>query len=476
MQLKTAIKQVEALRYVVSELNLQSGLGRRTLLESLFMTDRAAIEKELDAVEKTQELLLNPQLASFFDAVVRKIAQVKDIRNTIIRLSNNAVMDDIELFELKHLCVLSDETRRLAEKEGIEILRLPDISFSLHILDPDGLRLPNFYIYDAYSEKLAALRKELKAERATLERLSPDDAATYKVQEEKADALYQKSLEEEDKIRFKLSKQLSLQWGTLLSTLEAMARLDILIAKAEQSLLMSFVKPSVAENATVYKGIFHPQLKPVLEREGKHFQPVDIVLKKTPCLITGANMAGKTVLLKSLQTAQYLFQFGFFVPACEAQIGLVDDVLVSMGDEQAELRGLSSFAAEILTMDEIVKIVDSGKNVLVLIDELARTTNPVEGAAIVNGMLEFLYENNVRSVVTTHYSGIAAPCKKLRVKGFIETNVNAPLTKENIGDFIDYSLEEEHEEQVPMEALKVAKALGVDEGLLRKTKKYLNNG
>lgn len=474
MQLKTAIKKSEALSFMVNALDLQSGLGRRTLLESRFMTDRTAIEKELNDVKKTQKLLSNPRHKDFFDAVGRKLSQVRDVRNTIIRLSNNTILDDMELFELKHLCVLSYEIWQFIDKERVDIVQLPNILLPLDILDPEKLRLPDFYIYDAYSEPLKALRKDLKRERAALAHLSPDAAAAYKAQEERADIVYQKSLEVEDKIRVRLSKQLSLQWGTLLSALEAIARLDILIAKAGQALKMSLVKPAVSENITIYEGIFHPQLRQILESEGKRFQPVDISLGKMPCLITGANMAGKTVLLKSLQTVQYLFQFGFFVPASQADICIVDDILTSMGDEQAELKGLSSFAAEILTMDEIVKTVSSGKNVLVLIDELARTTNPVEGAAIVNGMLEFLYENNVQSVVTTHYSGIAAPCKKLRVKGFIETNVNAPLTKENIGDFIDYSLEEEREEQFPMEALKVAKTLGVDEALLGKAKKYIN--
>jgi DNA mismatch repair ATPase MutS len=473
MQLKTVIKKVEALSYMINNLDLQSGLGRKILLESYFMTDKEVIDRELNDVEKVRELLSVPRLNLFFDAVKRKLSQVKDVRNTVIRLSNNAVLEDIELFELKHLCILCYEIVRLIDEENIDLVQFPDILLVLDILDPEKLRLPNFFIYDAYSEELARLRKELKKERQLLGTISQNDVETYKTQEEKTDIIYQRSLNEEDKIRIRLSDQLSPHWKELLMALEMAARLDNLIAKAAQATQMALTKPSIHENITSYKGIFHPQLKTILESEQKRYQPIDVALEKNPCLITGANMAGKTVLLKCLQLSQYLFQFGFFVPAQKAEIMLVEDILTSMDDEQEELRGLSSFAAEILSIDRMIKTIRSGKNVLILIDELARTTNPVEGSAIVNGMLDFLGENKVQSIITTHYSGITAKSRKLRVKGFIETKVNEPLTKENIGDFIDYSLEENREAVAPMEALRVAKILNVDKAFMEKIDGYL---
>jgi DNA mismatch repair ATPase MutS len=197
-------------------------------------------------------------------------------------------------------------------------------------------------------------------------------------------------------------------------------------------------------------------------------------ISQQPYLITGANMAGKTVLLKTLCLAQYLFQFGFFVPAQSAQICIVDKVLICMEDEQSDLKGLSSFASEILNINTMLEAAFSNKKPLILIDELAQTTNPIEGSAIINGVLEFLYENKVQSVITTHFSNITAPCKKLRVKGFIEKTTSETITPHNINDFIDYNLIEDTVEQVPMEALRIAKILGVDQTFLEKAKKYLS--
>ena len=64
-----------------------------------------------------------------------------------------------------------------------------------------------------------------------------------------------------------------------------------------------------------------------------------------------------------------------------------------------------------------------GKPLLVLIDELARTTNPTEGRAIVCGVVELLESRRIRTVVTTHYSGVNVPCKHLKVRGFQKDRV-----------------------------------------------------
>ena len=185
-------------------------------------------------------------------------------------------------------------------------------------------------------------------------------------------------------------------------------------------------------------------------------------------------MAGKSVILKTVALAQTLFQFGFFVPAIQAEIALVDEVLLCIGDEQCELNGLSSFASEMLRINRIVQDIKAGKNALILIDELARTTNPAEGIAIVNAVLDFLTENEVRSLITSHYRGIQASCRKLRVKGIMKEKVKGTLTIHNINEYIDYSLIEDNDTSVPQEAMRIARILGVDENLLDRAEIYLH--
>lgn len=112
---------------------------------------------------------------------------------------------------------------------------------------------------------------------------------------------------------------------------------------------------------------------------------------------------------------------------------------------------------------------------MILIDELARTTNPTEGKAIVNAMLDFLTDKGARSLITSHYSGIKARCKKMRVKGFVKEHVKGLLTINNINEFIDYSLIEDTHDSVPQEAMRIARILGVDEELLDKAEEFLDD-
>ena len=334
------------------------------------------------------------------------------------------------------------------------------------MLDPEQNRIPHFYIYDSYSEKLSALRAEIKQKKREGR------------EEREIENLYFQSLEEEDRVRAELTLQIRMLREEIAETLRAVAYLDILLAKAIQVENMGLVLPEVKDGKKnerlSFQKLFHPQLREILLQEGRKFQPVDVVLERGVTLLTGANMAGKSVLLKSIALAQGLAQFGFYVPAERAEIVPVSDILTCMGDGQDELSGLSSFAAEMLCVNEILLRVKRGEKVLVLIDELARTTNPTEGRAIVNGVIEFLAAYQIRALVTTHYGGIIAPCRKLRVRGFREEKIQGKLTLQNITDYIDYSLLEDASGEVSQEAIRIAEIIGVSRELTDNAKKFLD--
>ncbi|WP_070807471.1 MutS-related protein [Gabonibacter massiliensis] len=460
---RNAIEEVNGFRFMIDQLEIQSGLAKRVLYATPYQQIPDEIINELNRVEQMCLYLRDTQYADILSRISIKLTQIKDIRGTISRIEENHNLDDIELFELKNFSLLAMDIRLLLETGEIDIIRIPDLEPVIDILDPDKMRIPYFYIYDAYSTELADLRNEIKKLKQS-----------GKADEKQVEKLYFRSILLEDEIREKLSGQLR---GLALSVSEALtgiATIDILIAKAKQAIEMHLCKPEIAAHTTSYQGIFNPQIKKILESEQKAYQPIDIEIGKGACLITGANMAGKSVILKTVALAQTLFQFGFFVPAIQAEIALVDEVLLCIGDEQCELNGLSSFASEMLRINRIVQDIKAGKNALILIDELARTTNPAEGKAIVNAVLDFLTENEVRSLITSHYSGIQASCRKLRVKGFMKEKVKGTLTIHNINEYIDYSLIEDNDTSVPQEAMRIARILGVDENLLDRAEIYLH--
>ncbi len=458
MLLRNAIDKCRNLGYMINDLNLQSGLARRVLLDSKFITRSAELQQVLDEVEQIHDVYKKTENFELFDNIKTKLSQVRDVKGTIVNLHQNATLDDIELFEIKHLCLTVEAIGSLLNKGKIDTIKFPDLNNAIAILDPENTRIPHFYIYDAYSNELALLRKKIKEEKA---------------KGKQTDELYQQSVEIEDKIRAELSDKLRPYAKDIATTLSNLAKLDILIAKAVQISTENLVKPLIVEDKISYKELFNPPVKHALKNEGKYYQPVDIEIEHSPCLITGANMSGKTVLLKTIQLSQYLFQFGFFVPASAASIYIVDEIMISIVDGQEEMKGLSSYAAEMLTINDMINVVKSGKRTLLLIDELARTTNPTEGKAIVSAMLDFLLDHKVGSIITTHYSGIKTSAQRLRVKGFIEEKVSGHLDKSNINDYIDYSLVEDDKDDVPMDAIRVATLLGISDELLERAKLHI---
>ena len=171
-------------------------------------------------------------------------------------------------------------------------------------------------------------------------------------------------------------------------------------------------------------------------------------------------MGGKTVVLKTLTLCQYLFQFGFGIPAGEATIALKDEIYFCIGDEQSVEKGLSSFAAEMKNIDAVIKASREGRKILALIDEPARTTNPVEGTALVSALLSVLAGDNVSLIMTTHYDIEPGEARCLRVRGFDQGVMN-------------YELVEVLDGEVPHEALNIAQSLGIDPQWLNKARALL---
>jgi dsDNA-specific endonuclease/ATPase MutS2 len=267
---------------------------------------------------------------------------------------------------------------------------------------------------------------------------------------EQQDDLLLQANELEEGVRQDLSKQLH-PFATAISQAQiALARIDVNLAKAMQMRQMGLTFPVLSQDGTTaYKAMFHPQVKEALATRGREFQPVDIAFGGHPTLITGANMGGKTVVLKTLTLCQLLFQFGFGIPAASAQIAVKDEIHFCIGDEQSVEKGLSSFAAEMKNIDAVIKASRENKKLLALIDEPARTTNPTEGAALVTALLQVLAGKDMSLVMTTHYDIEPGDARCLRVKGF-----------EN--GTMDYQLVEVQDGEVPHEALNIAQSLGID--------------
>ena len=421
MKFREIVESPCGIRYLFDELELQSGYARKVLLDREMMTDPARIDEAY------------AQLRGYYDLVVSDRRRVEDMRfrlqglrdisATLTSLAQNAMLDEIEFFEIKHMALLAQSLGRGGELESV-----------IDILDPDGLRIGTFYLYDSYSMELRQLRDSVEAD--------PDNA---ELQEALAN--------EEERLKQILSDKLRPHAASLLRTLQAMADLDIFLAMAVQMHVEGLVIPTSGAETRI-SGMFHPGVRAALKKRGRDFQRVDFSFRRgVPATVIGANMGGKTVALKTLCMLQYLYQFGFALPVESAVMTPFDAIRFCIGDEQDERAGLSPFAAEMQRIDRAFATVGEGNRVLLLIDEPARTTNPVEGTALVSALLKRLADQPALALImTTHYT-VEHTGECWRVQGLL------PGSK---GRRMDYRLLRTESHEVPHEALNIARELGID--------------
>ncbi len=202
-----------------------------------------------------------------------------------------------------------------------------------------------------------------------------------------------------ERILDELSMVVAGQAGPLRETLDALARFDFWAAKAKLADEMDAIPAEIADRPeVVLLGARHPGLT-------GHVIPVDIRLggEYTALLITGPNTGGKTVALRTLGLLSLMHQSGLHVPAdTGTKLPILDDIYADIGDEQSVAQSLSTFSGHLRS---IVRIVEAaGPNKLILLDELGAGTDPTEGSALAQALLDYFIRSGALIAATTHYA------------------------------------------------------------------------
>jgi len=189
----------------------------------------------------------------------------------------------------------------------------------------------------------------------------------------------------------------------LLATARALARLDVVAALAEVAHLRGHVRPIVdhGDALQIVEG-----RHPVLEaRSAAPVTPNDLALDAEARLVilTGPNMAGKSVYLRQNGHIVVMAQTGAFVPAREARIGVVDRIFTRVGAQDHLDRGQSTFLVEMVETANILNNVTPRS--LVLLDEVGRGTSTFDGLAIAWAVVEALHDRGLGAKVlfATHF-------------------------------------------------------------------------
>ncbi len=201
--------------------------------------------------------------------------------------------------------------------------------------------------------------------------------------------------EEVARILGELSRQVGERADDLRSLVDAVAEIDLSLACGVLSRRWRGARVT-PHDQVVLRGARHPLLDP------DEAVPIDLELGNLRAVvISGPNTGGKTVALKTLGLSALLHQCGLRPPATHAELPVFDRVLADIGDEQSIAMSLSTFSGHVRNLITILgRATDRS---LVLLDEVAAGTDPVEGAALARALLERLAGQARLTVATSHY-------------------------------------------------------------------------
>ena len=472
-------RQLQNIQRVLTVLEAEAiGSGKKARPEGP-VCDLPEMQAEMERLRAALEQGEGCQKA--LDKLLLVFMTVKNVRPTAIKCRETA-LNEIELFELKRFLLKCDEMlplfgeiQPILQLEGIS---LKDTSGALDLLDPEHNRVASFYIADGYSQTLRALRKEKRALEEQIRPL-PDGEEKEALQAQRSRIAAEEE-HEEMRIRGELSEGLRPYIDDMLHNMEAIADIDLTVEKACLALRYGGTMPTFTDSTLDMTDMINPQIADAVA--GKTFTPVSIGLEKGATVITGANMGGKSVALKTIALNILLIQCGFFPFAKKVKAPLFDGMYIISEDLENIDRGLSSFGGEMVRFNQVVRQMGEGF-VFIMLDEFARGTNPDEGAAIVQAVTQYLNDKNAVTVLATHYDNVAQKgSAHYQVIGLKDLDVDAlqkeiaarggDVGVELISQHMNYGLYRvEGKQDCPRDALNICRLLGMTPEILEMVEK-----
>lgn len=477
------------LNFVINELQILTPFGKDIVknLQPYSTFEKDMLAAELSNLEKIK--VSYSSLDFIYKNIEITLGKFKNIRNSIMRCSNNEILDDVELYEIKlfaqYLEDLLKDFYALNDNLNLTGLSFTSLKEVVALLDPDGSNLPTFYIYDSYSNDLREVRDlKRKIEKQIFK--TKDSKALNSLKNSRRQCVLEER-EIESSIRDDLSEKLTAFTDIFFLNMKSIGQLDFLISKAKLAIKYNSVRPSISKDLSiVIKNAINPKVIAILSEQNKTFTPISINLNKGSTVLTGANMGGKSVSLQTIILNVLLANMGFFVFCTECSIPILDFICFISDDMQSVSKGLSTFGAEIIELKGILKYSEDHHGLIVL-DEFARGTNPKEGFYLVKSLCDYFNNKSSISLISTHYDNVADDTMVhyevigLKNTDFSKINFSAYENDINsiaiIQENMDYRLEGvSNKTEVPKDALNIAMVLGLNKEILHIAEKYYKEG
>jgi DNA mismatch repair protein MutS len=388
--------------------------------------DLAAIRDGLKDTAILRETLLQPSLAPVPDGV-SEIARDLGHHETLVERLTRALAAELPLLArdggyiakgydaaLDELWGLRDESRRMiaamqgdyAAETGVNGLKIKHNNVLGYFIEVTAI----------HGDKIMSRDDDTFIHRQTMANAVRFTTTELGELERKISSAADRALALETQLFEALLSEISARNIEIITTAEALARLDVATALAELTLARRYARPTIDDSLEFnITGGRHPVVEAALEKaaEGDFIaNDCDLSDAQRLWLLTGPNMAGKSTFLRQNALIVVLAQMGCFVPATSAHIGAVDRLFSRVGAADDLARGRSTFMVEMVEAAAILN--QSGNRSLVILDEIGRGTATFDGLSIAWAVIEHLHEvNRCRSLFATHYHELTSLSAKL---------------------------------------------------------------
>ena len=397
-ELREMLGSVRDLERLVARLGAGSGNARDVLSVGQSLTCLPALRKRLagNPVALLAALCADihplPELAGLIEQAIADEPPVTVREGGLIREGYDENLDSLRHAAQEGRQWLARYQAREQERTGIKTIKVRHNKVFGYYIEVSKGQSNN--VPDDYTRKQTLVN----AERF----ITPE----LKEHENRIMGAHDKAVALEYELFVKVRDAVVAETASLQATARALAALDALMSLADRALAMHYVRPVMTDGDGLHiKQGRHPVVEQMPDAE--RFVPNDVKLDGGPnqlIILTGPNMAGKSTYIRQVALIVIMAQVGSYVPADEAEIGVVDRVFTRVGASDDLARGRSTFMVE---MQETANILNNATpRSLIVLDEIGRGTSTFDGISIAWAVAEHLHNNadvKAKTLFATHY-------------------------------------------------------------------------
>jgi DNA mismatch repair protein MutS len=396
--LREELKKIQDIERSLSKISLGSGNARDMLAlgNSLKQLPRIkSLLKEIDTPIIKNLYDTFDELSDIKELISNSVAENPPIslrEGGIIKNGYNAPLDELRKISKSGKGIIARMEHEERKRTGISSLKVRFNQVFGYYIEVSKANLPN--VPSDYTRKQTLVN----AERFITPQLKEYESKVLGAEERIVQLEYELFQE--------IRRRIVAEASRIKNTAHILSLLDVFSALAEVAVHNIYCRPTITEGEEIK---ITDGRHPVVERLNleEKFIPNDTYLNTDShrlLIITGPNMGGKSTYLRQVALICILAQMGSFVPAAEAEIGLVDRIFTRVGASDSIITGQSTFLVE---MNEAANILHNAtKKSLILLDEIGRGTSTFDGISIAWAVAEYIHNNpriGAKTLFATHY-------------------------------------------------------------------------